>query len=188
MVALKSREKILLFGVVIALAIWAFDWSYYTPQKKNILRYREEIKAADLKLKELLIYSQGMETVEAEVSRLEKEMQEYTERMLKGAEFRAFLRHLAQQSDRLQIKMISLTPREEKTSLPEGGKSTSTFQYRRVAVHMVVRSSYSALNAYLQELGEVPFLTVDHLQIEPGEKILPFLQVTMGLSVHIISL
>ena len=178
----------MLFGVVIALAIWAFDWSYYTPQKKNILRYREEIKAADLKLKELLIYSQGMGTVEAEVSRLEKELREHQERMLNGAEFRAFLRHLARQSDRLQIKTISLTPQEEKTPLPQGEKSVSTFQNRRVTVHMVVRSTYSGLNTYLQGLEELPFLTVDHLQIEPGEKIPPFLQVTVGLSVHIISL
>ena len=185
---LKSREKILLFGVVIAVAIWAFDGFYYTPQKKKILHHREEIKAADLKLKELLIYSQGMETAEAEVSGLEKELREHKERMLNGAEFRAFLRHLAGQSDRLQIKMISLTPQEEKPPLPQGEKNTPPFPYRRVTVHMVVRSTYSALNTYLQELEELPFLTVDHLQIEQGEKMPPFLQVTVGLSVHIISL
>ncbi len=174
-------------GVGIALAIWAFDWFYYTPQKGKILQHREGIRAADLRLKELLIYSQGMQTVEAEVSRLEKELQEYKERMLKGAEFRAFLKHLAQQSDRLQIKMISLKPQEEKTSLPEEKKSTSTFQYRRVTVQMVVLATYSALNTYLLGLEELPFLTVDHLEIEQREKMLPFLQVTLGLSVHMIS-
>lgn len=184
----------MLLGVVIALAIWAFDWFYYTPQKGKILQHREGIRAADLRLKELLIYSQGMQTVEAEVSRLEKELQEYKERMLKGAEFRAFLKHLAQQSDRLQIKMISLKPQEEKTSLlaesslrPEEKKSTSTFQYRRVTVQMVVLATYSALNTYLLGLEELPFLTVDHLEIEQREKMLPFLQVTLGLSVHMIS-
>jgi hypothetical protein len=120
---------------------------------------------------------------------LEKELQGHKERMLQGAEFRSFLRHLAQESERLQIKMISLTPREEKDSLPGGEKSIPTlFQYRRVTVHMVLHSSYSALIAYLQGLGELSFLTVDRLQIEQGDKIRPLLQVTLGLSVHIISL
>ena len=185
--ALKSREKILLFGVVIALAIGAFDWFYYTPQEKRILRHREEIKALDLQLKELLIYGQGMESVEGEVSRLEKEMQGHKERMLRGAEFQAFLRYLAQQSDRFQIKMISLTPEEEKASLPQKEKRTPAFEYRRVTVHMVVRSTYGALNAYLRALEELPFLTVDHLRVEQSEKTLPFLQASMGVSVQVIS-
>jgi hypothetical protein len=186
-VAPKSREKILLWGVVIAVAIWAFDGFYYTPQKEKIMQHREGIRAADLRLQELLVYSQGMQNAEAEVSRLEKELQEYKERMLKGAEFRAFLKHLAQESDRLEIKMISLKPQEEKTSPPEEKKSTSTFQYRRVSVQMVVLATYRALNTYLLGLEELPFLTVDHMQIEQSEKMLPLLQVTLGLSVHMIS-
>ena len=185
--ALKTREKILLFGVVIALGIGAFDWFYYSPREKRILRHREEIRALDLQLKELLIYSQGMENLGSEVSRLEKELQGQKERMLRGAEFRAFLRYLAQQSDRLQIKMISLTPEEEKTSLPQKENRSPAFQYRRITVHMVVRSTYGALNAYLRALEELPFLTVDHLQVEQSEKTLPFLQASMGVSVHVIS-
>ncbi len=52
---------------------------------------------------------------------------------------------------------------------------------------MVVLATYSALNTYLLGLEELPFLTVDHLEIEQREKMLPFLQVTLGLSVHMIS-
>ena len=41
---LKSREKILLVFVFIAIAIWAFDQFYYTPQSRRISRLKEELK------------------------------------------------------------------------------------------------------------------------------------------------
>jgi hypothetical protein len=186
---LKRREKMLLFFVITAIAIWAFDNFYYTPQKKKILRLKEEVKLADLKLNESLIYAKGVETVEAEVSHLEKELKGFNERTLKGEEFRAFLKHLARESDRLQMKMVSLTPQEEKLSLPEGKKVTPPFQFRKVTVHMVLHSTHTALQAYLKGIEELPFLvTVDGLQIERNEEMMPFLKVTMGLNVLIISL
>lgn len=185
---LKSREKILIFFVIIAIAIWAFDRFYYTPQKKKILRLKEEVKLADLKLKESLIYTKGVETVEAEVSRLEKELQVFNERTLRGEEFRAFLKHLAKESDRLQMKMVSLTPQEEKISPQEGKKVSSPFQYRKVTVHLVLYSTYTALQTYLKGIEELPFLvTVDDLQIERNEEMMPFLKVTLGLNVLVIS-
>ena len=120
--ALKSREKILIIFVLIAVSIWAFDRFFYVPQKKKILVLKEEIKAVDLKLNEYLLLSKGMETVETEVARLDKELEKFPKRTLKGEEFRAFLRHLARSSSRLQMKMISLNPQEEKSSLPEEKK------------------------------------------------------------------
>lgn len=185
---LKSREKILLVFVIIAIAILAFDRFYYTPQKKRILELREGIKAADLKLQEALIFTQGVKTVEAKVSRLEKELQEVTERSLKEEEFRVFLKNMAMDSDRLQMKIVSLMLQEEKLSLPEGKQAPSVFQYKRVTVEMVLHSTYSSLEAYLKGIEELPFLVaVDHLQIERNEEVLPLLKVTMGLSVLIIS-
>lgn len=111
---LKSREKILIIFVLIAVSIWAFDRFFYVPQQKEILSLKEEIKAVDLKLNEYLLLSKGMEAVETEVARLDKELEKLPKRTLKGEEFRAFLRHLAMSSSRLQMKMISLTPQEEK--------------------------------------------------------------------------
>lgn len=186
--AMKSREKILLVFVIIAIAILTFDRFYYTPQKKRILEIKEGIKAADLKLQEALIFTQGVKTIEAKVSHLEKELQEVTERSLKGEEFKVFLKNLAMDSDRLQMKIVSLTLHEEKLSLPEGKQAASVFQYKRVAVEMVIHSTYSSLEAYLKRIEEFPFLVVvDHLQIERNEEVLPLLKVTMGLSVLIIS-
>jgi len=91
---LKKREKILIFFVIIAVAIWAFDRFYYTPQKKKITTLKEEINAADVKLKESVLFTKGVETVEAEVARLENELQRLSDKMLRGEEFRAFLKHL----------------------------------------------------------------------------------------------
>jgi len=184
---LKSREKLIICFALIAIAIWAFDRFYYTPQKEKIAALKEGVKAGDLKLKESALFTKGVETVEAEVSRLEKELQRLNERMLRGEEFRSFLRHLGKDSDRLQMKMISLTSQEEKISLPEGKKGTSPFQYKKVTIHMVLHSSFNALKTYLKGIEELHFLvTVDNLQVEKIGETIPLFKVTMGLSVYVV--
>jgi Tfp pilus assembly protein PilO len=192
---LKSREKILIIFVLIAIAIWAFDRFYYAPQSRKILQFKEEIKAADQKMEQFLLLTKGVETVEAEVTRLERELKGLTERTLKGEEFRAFLRHLARESNALPMKIISLTPLEEKLSLPVGidssreGKKESTFQYRKVTIQMVLHSTYTKLGTYLKDIEKLPFLVnIDSLQIERNEEISPLLKVTMGLSMYIVTL
>lgn len=185
---LKSREKILLIFVLIAIAIWAFDRFYYAPQSQKILKFKEEIKTADEKMNQYLLLTKGVETAEAEVMRLEKELKGLNERTLKGEEFRVFLRHLARESDPFQMKVVSLTPQEEKLPLLEGDKE-SAFQYRKVTIQMVLHSTYTKLGTYLKEVEKLPFLiNIDSLQIEKNEEISPSLKVTMGLSMHIISL
>jgi hypothetical protein len=193
---LKSREKVLLIFVLIAIMIWTFDRFYYAPQSRKILMFKEEIKAADQKMEQFLLLTKGVETAEAEVTRVEKELQRLSERTLKGEEFRAFLRHLARESDPVQMKVISLTPQEEKLPLPvgtdshrEGKKESTASRYRKVTIQMVFHSNFAKVGAYLKEIEKLPFLVnVDSLQIERNEEILPFLKVTMGLSMHIVSL
>ena len=186
---LRNREKILLILVLIVIAIWAFDSFYYTPQGRELSRLREEVKAADLRLREFLLLAEGVKGAEAEIARIEQELKWLGERTLRGEEFRAFLKHLAKESDPLQMKIISLTPHEEEPSLPEGMKGISAFPYRKVTVRMVLHSTYAKLGTYLKEIQELPFLiNVDSLQIEKNGEILPFLKVTIGLSIYIISL
>ena len=186
---LKSREKILIVLAVIAIAIWAFDHFYYTPHTHKISRLKADINAADLKLKESLLVTEGVETLEAEILRQERELKRLSERTLKGEEFRTFLRHLARESDSLQMKVISLNPQEEKLPPPEGKKEASASQYRRVNIQMVLHSTYIKLGAYLKGIEELPFfVNVDSLQIEKNEEIQPLLKVTIGLSMYIISL
>jgi hypothetical protein len=176
----KSREKILIFFVALAIVIWAFD------QKISILK--EEIKSTDLRLKESLIFDQGVEVVGSEVSRLEKEFQMLTERTLRGEEFRVFLKHLARDSDRLQMKIVSMDLKEEEISPAEKEKTTSTLQYSKVTVLMVLYSTYSALEAYVKSIEGLPFIvSVDHLQVEKNDSTPPLLKVTMWLNVLIMS-
>ena len=185
---LKSREKILICFALVAISIWAFDRFFYVPQQKEILRLKEEIKAVDLKLDQSLLLSKGMEATEAEVARLEKELEKFPKRTLKGEEFRAFLRHLAGSSSRLQMKMISLTPQEEKSPLPEEQKETAFPPFRKVMIRMVLHSTYGALETYLQGIEELPLLvTVDHLQVEKEDEMMPFIRATLGLRVIILS-
>jgi len=184
---IKKREKILIFFVILAAAIWAFDQFYYTPQNTKIASLKEEIKVADLKLKESVLFTQGAETVEAEVARLEKELQRLSDKMLRGEEFRSFLKHLGSESDRLQMKMISMTTKEEKPSLSEGKKSAAAFQYRRVAIQMVLHSRLDGFQTYLKGIEDLPFLmAVDHLQVERTGEGTSLLRVTMGLSVFVV--
>jgi hypothetical protein len=145
---------------------------------------------------QFLLLTKGVELGEAEVTRLDRELKELSDRTLKGEEFRVFLRHLAKESDSIQMKVISLTPQEEKLSLPvgidshrEGKKESTTFQYRKVTIQMVLHSNFTKLGVYLKEIEKLPFLVnVDSLQIERNEEILPLLKVTMGLSMHIVTL
>jgi hypothetical protein len=183
----KKREKILIFCVILAGAIWAFDQFYYTPQDKKITTMKEEVGAADLKLKESVLFTQGVGTVEAEVARLEKELQRLGNKMLRREEFRAFLTHLGSESDRLQMKMVSMTTQEEKPSQPEGKRGPPAFRYRRVAIQMVLHSGFNALTTYLKEIEELPFLVaVDDLQVERLGERTSLLKVTMGLSVFVV--
>jgi Tfp pilus assembly protein PilO len=186
---LKSREKILLVFVAIAIAIVAFLEFYYDPRKRIISGLEAEVKATDLEIAKSQLLTKGIETKEAEVTRKEKEFDRLSKKTLKGEEFRAFLRHLARESDPLQMKIISLLPQEEKSTLPEGQKETPTFKYRKVAVQMVLHSTYNKLGGYLKQIEDLPFLiNVDSLQIERTEETQPFLKVTMGLSMYIITL
>jgi len=186
---LKSREKILLVFVAIAIAIVAFLKFYYDPRKRIISGLEAEVKTTDLRLAESQLLTKGAETVEADVTRLEKEFDRLSKKTLKGEEFKAFLRHLARESDPLQMKIISLVPQEEKPLIPEGQKGPPAFQYRKVAVQMVLHSTYAKLGSYLKQIEDLPFLiNVDRLQIERTEETQPFLKVTMGLSMHLIKL
>jgi Tfp pilus assembly protein PilO len=183
---LKSREKILIVLAVIVIGILAFDRFYYTPQSHKIQRLKAEVKAADLKLNEFLLVAKGVEALETEVIRQEGELKKLSERTLKGEEFRTFLKHLAKESDSLQMKVISLIPQEEKLPLPEGKKETSASKYRRVSVQMVLHSTYTKLGTYLKGIEELPFLiNVDSIQIEKNEEVQPLLKVTVGLSMYI---
>ena len=186
---LKTREKILIISVAIAISIWAFDRFYYTPQKAKILGLKKEVKTADLRLRDSVIFVAAVDRLEAEVSRLDGELQGLQERMHKGEEFRAFLKHLAIESDRLEMKIISLFPKEENITEPEQEKEGTNFQYKKVSVKMVFHSTYSKLGIYLKRIEGLPFLiTVDSLRVEREEEIFPRLKVTLELGMHIISL
>ncbi len=186
---LKSREKILIIFAAIAIAFWVFITFYFTPQNRKIKALKVELKAADLRLDETLVMTKGVETLEAEVLRQEEALKRLSERTLRGEEFRTFLRHLARESDSPQMKVVSLSPQEERLPPPEGKKGGPTAQYRRVVVQVVLHSTYAKLRTYLKEIEELPFLiVVDHIQIEKTGEVQPLLKVSMGLSMYISSL
>src|SRR4030042_5549769 len=136
--ALKRREKILFFLVIIAVAIFLFDRLYYTPQNRKALRLKGEVKAADLKLSELSLLTQGLETTEIMIAQMEKELKGLGERTLRGEGFRAFLKHLARESDPLQMKVIPIIPSKEKIFRPEEKKGSVPAVSRKEKAHLVL--------------------------------------------------
>jgi hypothetical protein len=83
--------------------------------------------------------------------------------------------------------MISMTTQEEKSSPPEGKKTTAAFQYRKVNIQMVLHSRFNGMRTYLKGIEELPFLVaVEHLQVERIGDGTSFLKVTMGLSVFVV--
>jgi Tfp pilus assembly protein PilO len=185
---LKSREKILIFFVFIAIAIWAFDHFYYTPQKRKIQQLKEEIKSADLRLRESPFFAQNVNGVESEVASLEEKIKIIIDKTLKDRESRAFLRYLARDSSRLQMKLISLDIKEEELLPPAEEKNTSILDYKRVSALMVFNTTYSALKTYLKDIEELPFLlSVDHIQIEKNNEVPLPLKATIGLDMLIMS-
>jgi hypothetical protein len=185
--ALKSREKLLLIFASIAIAILVFDQIYYTPQHRKILRLREEVRTTELKLNESLLLIKGIEAVETEVSRLDKELEGLKGRALSKDRFEAYLKHLAKESYRLQMKMVSLVVQEEKNPSGEEKKEPSLSQYRKVNLLVVLHSDFISLGHYLKAIEELPFLVaINNLQIERDEKIFPLLKITLGLSVYLV--
>lgn len=183
---LKSREKILIFFVLIALAIWTFDHFYYTPQKKKMKVLKEEIRNADIRLQESPFFAQSVNTVESEVASLDKKLKVIIEKTLRDEESRAFLRYLARDSSRLQMKLISLDIQEEKLTHPAEEKSISPFHYKKITTLMIFNTTYSALKAYLKDIEKLPFfITVDHIQIEKNEGMSLPLKATLRLDIII---
>jgi hypothetical protein len=186
---LQKREKLLLVLVVIVIAVLLFDRLIYAPQQRRVSRLKEEVKVADQKLNELALLAKRLESSEAEITRLEEELKGLSGRTLRGEEFRAFLRHLARQSDPLQMKVVSVVPSEDKV-IPLGEKrGTMLADFRRVTVQLVLHSTFSRLESYLRGIEELPFpVQVEGLQIERNDEIHPLLKATLGLKMFIIPL
>jgi len=177
----------LLLFVSIAIAILGFDQLYYTPRSRKISRLKEEVRATELKLDELTLLTKGVGTVESEITRLEKELQGFEGRTLSAEGFNAFLRHLARESNRLQIRIISLISQEERR-LPGEEEKKEPSPYKKVNLQMVLHSSFNSLGTYLKEIEELPFfVTINHFRVEREEKVFPLLKVTLGLTVYLLS-
>ncbi len=182
---LRNREKIMIFLAILAVAIWAFDHFYYMPQKTKILQLKTEIAALDAKINQALAFRQGVETMQHEITRLEKETQVYRERLLRGNELRSFLKQLAQDSNQMAIKIVSLSPQE--TKLPgEVEQKGKAGEYKKVAVQMVMWATYHSLESFLKNLERLPFLiSLDYLKMERQGDKYPYLLITLEIGVQI---
>ncbi len=172
--------------MVIAVGILAFDQFYYMPQKRRMKMWKEDIRVADLKMKESSILTKGVETIEAEVSRMEYRLRAQGHRTVKGGELKAFLKHLAGESERLHMKVISIAPQDAGKALPAEKRETTPLPYERVPVVLVLQSGFYSAGDYLKGLEDLPFhVEVSRLRVERVEETFPSLKVTIGLNIYV---
>ncbi len=183
--ALKKREKQFLLFAAVAVAVLAFDQLYYTPQSRKIARLKEELKAVEGKAEEFQVLAATSQGLEAEIGRLEagkRGLEAYT---LGPEGLKAFLRHLGEESQRLQMKIVSLNPETapSQTDLEKGDPRP----YRRVQLRVVLRTRFHSLWEYLKCIEGLPFLVrVNRLQVEREEKVHPLLKATLVLTVYLL--
>jgi Tfp pilus assembly protein PilO len=182
---LNNRETLLITIMVIAIGVWAFDQFYYTPRSRKIVRLKEEIQSADLKLKESLILTKGLETTEAEVSQLEKKLEAFVPKTEKGGEFKTFLNHLAGESQRLHMKIVSIAPQKEAGISPKEHGENPLPPYEKVPVSVVLHSGFNSIGDYLKSIEELPLLLdISGVRIEKEEGLFPLLKATITLTLY----
>ena len=182
---LNRRETLLVTFMVIAIGVWAFDQFYYTPRSRKIVRLKEEIQSADLKLKESLILTKGLETTEAEVSQLEKKLKAFVPKTEKGGEFKTFLNHLAGESQRLHMKIVSIAPQKEAGISPKEHGENPLPPYEKVPVSVVLHSGFNSIGDYLKSIEELPLLLdISGVRIEKEEGLFPLLKATITLTLY----
>lgn len=184
--ALRKREKRFLLFAALAVAVLVFDQLCYTPQSRKIARLKEELRAVEGKAEELQMLARTAEGLESEINRLEAMVREFENRTLRLEGLNGFLRHLGEESHRLQMKIVSLNP--EKVPSQGGSEKTEPRPYKRVRLRAVLHSRFDSLWEYLKGIEHLPFLVrVTELQVEREEKIHPLLRVTLILTVYLLS-
>ncbi len=179
---LKRREKILLLFCLIAVSFYFFDLFYYKQRGKRIKTMEGEIKAIDNKLQELTLLTKGIETISSRVKELEDKLRGLNEKTLKGEEFKAFLNHLAKESNPRLMRVISLKPVEEEITTGERIGS----KIKKISISMILYSTFQKLQDYINEIEKLPFLIhIEGLEVERDEQIYPFLKVTLKINLFI---
>lgn len=189
MMKLKRREKILLLFCLITVSFYFFDLFYYKPRSKRIKAIEAESKAVDQKLQQLSLLTREIETINERVKELENKLKGLNEKTLKGDELKAFLNHLAKESNPNLMKVISLKPIEEEiTTNKEEGKTGLTGKLKKINITMILHSTFHKLQNYINEIGKLPFLIqIEGLQIERDEEIYPLLKATLTINLFVSS-
>ncbi len=182
---LKRREKILLLFCLIAVSFYFFDLFYYKPRGKRIKTIEGEIKAIDNKIQELTLLTKGIETLSSKVKELEDKLRGVNEKPLKGEEFKAFLNHLAKESNPRLMRVISLKPVEEEITTDKDGERIGS-KIKKISISMILYSTFQKLQGYINEIEKLPFLIhIEGLQVERDEEIYPLLKITLKINLFI---
>jgi Tfp pilus assembly protein PilO len=174
---LSRREKLISVLTLTVVTLWLFNAFLYTPKKKEIVRVKEELKSIDETMNQAIVLRAEKERLERELQVMRERVRAYQGKLSGEQNFSTFLKGLAAETSRLNIKTLSLVPKEK-----TGGPNAPL---KRYAIELKLTGSYEAFTLFLDRLKEMPILTmVDQFQIEKGEKGEGILKVNLILKTY----
>jgi len=155
------RERWLLAGVGLALALWLGDRLWLAPPLQQLKQAQQQLSQsekalADLRAAQQLAREQAEQQQrqrDTELTQLRAELQALEGRpgALEGARMLALLEELVQrQQGRLQLRALSALPDPE-AGAPASGTAPRLYRH---AIELVVSGPYANVHQYLQELAQ----------------------------------
>lgn len=152
-----KRERLLIYFAVLTFVILIFHQVIYKPQKKELGRMQEEIRAIEANL-------ETVNRIIPALPRIEKELMQEQAKWIRletcsPRQVVQFVRQLAQESSRLRLNLVSIKPFEKLES--------GSARPKKITFRIQMRSQYQAFAAFLRALEESAFVpaVVEDFQI-----------------------
>jgi type IV pilus assembly protein PilO len=177
---ITKRERIMVGAAVFAVVLMCFYVFVYQPTKKEALRLQEQIKTVDREIERIARAIPGLKKLEEEVALEQKWVSSVKKTTSDLQPMEQLLQHLARDTRRLDIDVISMELGEK--SDPSHEKS----RYKRMTMVINIRCPYRHLASYLKSLGELPGLFIlEKLEVARDNQIFPKLRINLALSTFV---
>jgi len=167
-------------AAVFAVVLMCFYVFVYQPKKKETVRLQERIKSVDREIERIVKAIPDLKKLEEDVTREQKWVSLAKKTASDMQPIEQLLQHLARDTRRLNIDVISIGLGKELE--PSHEKS----RYKRMTMVINIQCSYRHLASYLKSLGELPGLFIlEELEIVRDNQIFPKLRIHLALSAFV---
>jgi len=180
MYRINKREKIMIGAAVFAVALICFYVFVYQPKNKEFMTLQERIKSVDREIERIVKAIPDLKKLEEDVTREQKWVSLAKKTASDMQPIEQLLQHLARDTRRLNIDVISMGLGKELK--PSHEKS----RYKRMTMVINIQCPYRHLGSYLKSLGELPGLFIlEGLEIARDNQIFPKLRINLALSAFV---